>query len=162
MESYLENLENLESRESKERIKKIKHYSMIERYRHYHFYNTLESYQNSEELKWIHSMACYCLIEESDTDTIMYLISVIHQFEKEIEWYHQKGIEDSISLLKEILSDKFIPYSKSYDEEEEKKEEKEEEKKEEKEEDKEEKVWFDLESSLGIISIIPSLFKSKL
>jgi hypothetical protein len=29
-------------------------------------------------------------------------------FEKEIEWYHQKGIDDSISSLKEILSDKCV------------------------------------------------------
>jgi hypothetical protein len=149
--------------ERKERIKKIKHYSIIERYRHHHFYHTLESYQNSEELKWIHSMSCYCLMEESDTDTIIYLISVIQQFEKEIEWYHQKGIDDSISSLKEILSDKFIPYSELYDEEEDEEDEEEE----EEDEEIEEKVWIDLESSLGVMGVNSikdyiSVFKSKL
>jgi hypothetical protein len=63
----------------------------------------------TEKDAWIHSMACYYLInaEEEEWEALEQCVS---SYETDLIWCYQDGIDKNTERLKEILGDRFIDY----------------------------------------------------
>lgn len=143
-------------------IENIRRYFLVEYYRNQELYGILESYDNAEELQWIHNMACFYMVEmaleEKKEEDIKELAKAIQDFEMEVRWYYRKGIEDVIEKLRVLLNERFISYH-TYKQYIENKNE------EEKQIEKEDKIWSELYSDKSYTRInhfIHSLSFSKL